>query len=87
MFLPIRSATGPFLDWNHPAVLSNFLDSILRTRYGGTLEFTTEDNAYLVDWTPRAVGDGAHPYPASGVWADPDLDQAAELMREVFANP
>jgi glycosyltransferase involved in cell wall biosynthesis len=60
---------------------------VIATRYGGTLEFTTEDNAYLVDWTRRAVGDGAHPYPASGEWADPNLDQAAELMREVFANP
>jgi glycosyltransferase involved in cell wall biosynthesis len=60
---------------------------VIATRYGGTLEFTSDSNAYLVDWTPREVGDGAHPYPASGVWADPDLDQAAELMREVFASP
>jgi len=60
---------------------------VIATRYGGTMEFTTEDNAYLVDWTPTEVGEGAHPYPASGVWADPDLDQAAELMREVLANP
>jgi glycosyltransferase involved in cell wall biosynthesis/2-polyprenyl-3-methyl-5-hydroxy-6-metoxy-1,4-benzoquinol methylase len=60
---------------------------VIATRYGGTLEFTTEENAYLVDWTPVAVGEGAHPYPASGVWADPDIEQAAELMREVFADP
>ncbi|MGH2904951.1 MAG: glycosyltransferase [Solirubrobacteraceae bacterium] len=60
---------------------------VIATRYGGTLEFTTDDNAYLVDWIPTEVGEGAHPYPASGVWADPDLDQAAELMREVFADP
>jgi tetratricopeptide (TPR) repeat protein len=38
LYLPVRSATGPLLDWNHPAVLKNFLDSILRTRYGGTLD-------------------------------------------------
>lgn len=38
LYLPVRSATGPLLDWNHPAALSNFLDSILRTRYGGTLD-------------------------------------------------
>lgn len=60
---------------------------VIATGYGGTLEFTTDENAYLVDWTPVAVGEGAHPYPASGVWADPDVEQAAELMREVFADP
>lgn len=38
LYLPVRSATGPLLDWNHPAVPANFLDSLLRTRYGGTLD-------------------------------------------------
>jgi glycosyltransferase involved in cell wall biosynthesis/2-polyprenyl-3-methyl-5-hydroxy-6-metoxy-1,4-benzoquinol methylase len=60
---------------------------VIATRYGGTLEFTTDSNAYLVDWTPVEVGESAHPYPATGVWADPDLDQAAKLMRKVFADP
>ena len=60
---------------------------VIATRYGGTMEFTTDGNAYLVDWTPREVGEGAHPYPATGVWAEPDLDQAAELMREVLTDP
>jgi hypothetical protein len=27
------------------------------------------------------------PYPADGLWADPDLEQAAELMKRVFADP
>lgn len=45
LFLPVRSATGPFLDWNHPAVLSNFLDSLLRTRYGGTLDLISRNYA------------------------------------------
>jgi tetratricopeptide (TPR) repeat protein len=43
LFLPVRSATLPFLDWNHPAVLSNFLDSLLRTRYGGTLDLISRN--------------------------------------------
>lgn len=38
LYLPVRSATGPWLDWNHPAAAANFLDSLLRTRYGGTLD-------------------------------------------------
>ena len=60
---------------------------VIATRYGGNLEFMTEENSYLVDWTPIAVGEDAHPYPANGTWADPDLDQAASLMRIVFDDP
>ncbi len=66
LFLPARSATGPFLDWNHPAVLSNFLDSILRTRYGGTLDLISTNYA-----TGALFGDnlrqwGAHLWDAFG---------------------
>jgi|CXWL01.1.fsa_nt_gi tetratricopeptide (TPR) repeat protein len=43
LYLPVRSATGPFLDWNHPAKLANFMDSILRTRYGGTLDLISRN--------------------------------------------
>jgi glycosyltransferase involved in cell wall biosynthesis/2-polyprenyl-3-methyl-5-hydroxy-6-metoxy-1,4-benzoquinol methylase len=60
---------------------------VIATRYGGTLEFMTDANSYLVDWQPVKVGEGAQPYPADGIWADPDLDQAATLMREVLADP
>jgi glycosyltransferase involved in cell wall biosynthesis/SAM-dependent methyltransferase len=60
---------------------------VIATRYGGTLEFTNDSNAYLVDWKPTEVGEGAHPYPPHGIWADPDIDQAAQLMRQVLADP
>jgi tetratricopeptide (TPR) repeat protein len=45
LYLPVRSASGPFLDWNHPASLPNFLDSLLRTRYGGTLDLVSKNYA------------------------------------------
>jgi len=60
---------------------------VIATRYGGNLEFMTDENSYLVDWEPVEVGEDAHPYPPDGIWADPDLDQAAALMREVFEDP
>ena len=59
---------------------------VIATRYGGTLEFMTDDNSYLVDHEIVDVDQGAHPYPPVGHWADPDLDQAAELIRHVFEN-
>jgi tetratricopeptide (TPR) repeat protein len=66
LFLPARSATAPLLDWNHPAVWSNFLDSILRTRYGGTLDLISRNYA-----TGELFGDnlrawGAHLWDAFG---------------------
>ncbi|MDD5305089.1 MAG: DUF2723 domain-containing protein [Elusimicrobia bacterium] len=45
LYLPVRSATGPFLDWNHPAAAANFLESLLRTRYGGTLDLISRNYA------------------------------------------
>jgi glycosyltransferase involved in cell wall biosynthesis len=59
---------------------------VIATRYGGTLEFTNDDNSYLVDGSLIPVGDGAGIYPADAIWMDPDLDHAAKLMRHVFAN-
>jgi glycosyltransferase involved in cell wall biosynthesis len=59
---------------------------VIATRYGGNLEYMNDENAYLVDYEPVMVGDGVYPYPADGVWAEPNLDQAAALMRDVFSD-
>ncbi|MCM2305787.1 MAG: DUF2723 domain-containing protein, partial [Elusimicrobia bacterium] len=45
LYLPVRSATGPLLDWNHPAAAAQFADSLLRTRYGGTLDLISRQYA------------------------------------------
>src|SRR5207302_40 len=66
LFLPVRSATGPLLDWNHPAVLSNFLDSILRTRYGGTLDLISRNYATGEMFGDNLVRWGAHLWDAFG---------------------
>jgi glycosyltransferase involved in cell wall biosynthesis len=59
---------------------------VIATAYGGTLDFMTPANAYLVDYELVSVGEHAHPYPPDALWADPDLDQAARYMREVFGD-
>jgi glycosyltransferase involved in cell wall biosynthesis len=59
---------------------------VISTRYGGTMEFTNDENAYLVDYTSISVGERAYPYAADDVWADPNLDQAAALMQHVVAD-
>jgi hypothetical protein len=60
---------------------------VIATGYSGNLDYMTPDNSYLVDYTLCPIGPGNFPYPADGEWAEPDLDHAARLMREVAGDP
>lgn len=60
---------------------------VVATGYSGNLAFMTEENSYLVPWRAVAIPDDAPPYPAGTVWADPDLDAAAALLRRVVDEP
>jgi glycosyltransferase involved in cell wall biosynthesis len=59
---------------------------VIATRYSGNLDFMNDDNSYLVDCRLVATGPGHDPYPAEGLWAEPDVDHAARLMREVYEH-
>lgn len=45
LFLPLRSRLGPWLDWNHPADPANLLESLTRSKYGGTLDLLSKSYA------------------------------------------
>lgn len=60
---------------------------VIATAYSGNTDFMTPENSYLVEWTPTQVGPGDRVYPADGTWAEPDLDHAARLMRDVWERP
>ncbi len=60
---------------------------VIATDYGGTRDLLTAFNSLLVDHQPVAIGPGNEPYPEHGEWAEPDLDQAAALMRAAHADP
>ena len=57
---------------------------VIATGYSGNLDFMTADNSHLIAYTMTEVGEGAWPYPHNGVWADPEIEAAAEVMRRVF---
>lgn len=59
---------------------------VIATAYGGTLDFMTGANGFLVDNAIVEIGPGNDPYPARGVWADPDEEHAASLMRVVVED-
>jgi glycosyltransferase involved in cell wall biosynthesis/2-polyprenyl-3-methyl-5-hydroxy-6-metoxy-1,4-benzoquinol methylase len=57
---------------------------VIATGYSGNVDFMTKDNSWLVGHTLQHVGPEGENYPSEGIWADPDLDDAARAMREVF---
>jgi glycosyltransferase involved in cell wall biosynthesis len=59
---------------------------VIATGYSGNLDYMTPANSYLVDYSLREVGSGCWPYPEDAVWAEADLEHAAQLMREVFED-
>jgi len=60
---------------------------VVATAYGGNLQFMTEENSFLLPWSPAPIGPDAAPYPADGTWADPDLDAAAAALRALLDDP
>lgn len=60
---------------------------VIATGYSGNMEFMTAQNSYLCGYTRCEVGPERAPYPATSHWAEPDLDEAAAFMRQVYENP
>lgn len=60
---------------------------VIATAYGGNIEFMNEANSYLVAWSPARVGDQVEHYPPGASWAEPDIEHAAGLLRDVHSDP
>jgi glycosyltransferase involved in cell wall biosynthesis len=58
----------------------------IATGYSGNVDFMNGENSYLVDYTIGRVGPECEIYPPEGEWADPSVEHAAELMREVYTE-
>jgi hypothetical protein len=48
------------------------------------MDFTTDENSWLVDYQLTSLDEQVGPYPKGTVWANPDTDMAADIMRAVF---
>lgn len=60
---------------------------VIATGYSGNLDFMTPETSFMVPWKRVKVGEGAEAYDADATWAEPDLDVAAEMMRDVYEHP
>jgi glycosyltransferase involved in cell wall biosynthesis/SAM-dependent methyltransferase len=59
---------------------------VIATAYSGNMEFMDEENSFLVPYDRVLVGAGAEPYSPTAYWAEPRLDLAASLMRQVHED-
>jgi glycosyltransferase involved in cell wall biosynthesis len=59
---------------------------VIATGYSGNMDFTNEENSYLVNYSLVPIGPHHEPYPSTQKWADPDLEHAARLLRHVYEN-
>ena len=60
---------------------------VIATGYSGNLDFMTDANANIVPMHRVKVGDDAGGYSPIAMWAEPNLDEASSLMRQVYENP
>lgn len=60
---------------------------VIATGYSGNLTFMNEGNSYLVPYALTELEDDVGSYPAGSIWAEPDVDAAARLMRQVVEQP
>jgi glycosyltransferase involved in cell wall biosynthesis len=60
---------------------------VIVTGYSGNMDFTTLSNSFLVKFKLTEISRDYGPYRKGWVWAEPDIEHAAELMRYVYQNP
>jgi glycosyltransferase involved in cell wall biosynthesis len=59
----------------------------ISTRYGGNMEYMTDENSYLINcWETPVYGMIFGNYSGDMEWADPDIMHLRKLMRWVFNN-
>lgn len=59
---------------------------VLATGYSGNTDFMTVNNSFLIKYRPVEIEEDIGPYKKGSIWADPDVDHAAELMRYVYEH-
>ncbi|HEV3455172.1 MAG TPA: glycosyltransferase, partial [Thermoanaerobaculia bacterium] len=60
---------------------------VIATGYSGNLQFMDRRNSFLVDCREAAVAVADGPYQRGSMWAEPDVEHAAALMRLVYDRP
>jgi len=59
---------------------------VIATGYSGNMDYMTEANSFPCEYRTVPIDRGHGPYAPGFVWAEPDLDHAAALMRHVYEH-
>ena len=59
---------------------------VIATGWSGNMDFMTEGNSFPVRYSMIKLKKNAPPYPKGTVWAEPDIDHAAEIMARLVKN-
>lgn len=60
---------------------------VVATGYSANSEFMSEENGCLVPYRLVPVAERCSPYPTTARWADPDVAEAARMLRRLFEHP
>jgi hypothetical protein len=60
---------------------------VIATAYSGNMDFMTPENSFPLAYRLVTLQRDFGPYMRGASWADPDLDEAASLMRTVVDSP
>ena len=60
---------------------------VITTGFSGNMDFCSEPRVALVRHKLRALERGEYYWGDGQVWAEPDINHAAELMREIRERP
>ena len=60
---------------------------LIATGFSGNMDFCREPRVALARHTMRALQPGEYMWSEGQLWAEPDIDHAAALMRSVRSNP
>jgi glycosyltransferase involved in cell wall biosynthesis len=60
---------------------------VIATAYSGNMDFMTEANSFPLPYQLTELTRDYGPYMRGAHWADPDVDEAARLMRLVVDQP
>ncbi len=59
---------------------------VIATAYSGNLDFMDSESSWLVPYELTRVGELNAPYDPDALWAQPNVDVATQMMRDVAAN-
>ena len=59
---------------------------VITTGYSGNMDFTNPETALLVDYKLVQVQPGDYPFSRGEMWAEPNVQQACEYMRELVED-